>query len=97
MEAVLWYVLTSTRGGKNRIRLLRAIDEQPRNANQLADALDLDYTTIRHHLDVLVDNQVVESGGEDYGEIYLPSDRVRHHWDVVEDIMEREESWRESG
>jgi predicted ArsR family transcriptional regulator len=89
MEAVLWYVLTSTRGGKNRIRLLRAIDERPRNANQLAEALELDYTTIRHHLDVLIDNQVVEGSGDDYGEIYLPTDRARHHWDVVEDIMER--------
>ncbi len=52
MEAVLWYVLTGTRGGPNRVRLLQAIDERPRNANQFAEDLDLDYTTIRHHLEV---------------------------------------------
>jgi len=34
MEAVLWYVLTGTRGGPNRVRLLRAIDERPRNASR---------------------------------------------------------------
>jgi DNA-binding transcriptional ArsR family regulator len=87
MEAALWYVLTGTRGGPNRVRLLRAVDERPRNANQLADDLDLDYKTVRHHLDVLVENDIVESSGDDYGAVYLPTDRVRQHWDTVEDIV----------
>ena len=89
MEAVLWYVLTGTRGGPNRVRLLRAIDERPRNANKLAEELDVDYTTVRHHLDVLLENDIVEKSGDDYGAIYLPTDRVRHHWEVVETIMEQ--------
>ena len=88
MEAVLWYVLTGTRGGPNRVRLLRATDERPRNANKLAEDLDLDYKTVRHHLDVLVDNGMVEKSGDEYGAIYLPTDRVRHHWETVEEIME---------
>jgi len=87
MEAVLWYVLTGTRGGRNRVRILRAIDDRPRNANQLATELDLDYKTVRHHLDVLTENDVVKSSGDDYGAVYVPTDRVRRHWDVVEEIM----------
>jgi len=86
MEAALWYVLTGTRGGPNRVRLLRAVDERPRNANQLAEDLDLDYKTVRHHLDVLVDNDIVTSSGDDYGAVYLPTGRVRDHWDTVEEI-----------
>jgi DNA-binding transcriptional ArsR family regulator len=88
MEAVLWYVLTGTRGGPNRVRLLRAIDERPRNANRLAEDLDLDYKTVRHPMDVLVDNGMAEKSGDDYGAIYLPTGRVRHHWETVERIME---------
>ncbi|MFB6183829.1 MAG: winged helix-turn-helix domain-containing protein [Haloarculaceae archaeon] len=88
MEGVLWYVLASTRGGPNRARILRLLDERPRNANQLADELDLDYTTVRHHLDVLADNNVVTDSGEDYGVVYLPSDQCRANWDVVEEIIE---------
>ena len=87
MEAVLWYVLAGTRGGVNRARILRSLDERPRNANQLAEDLDLNYDTIRHHLDVLADNDVVKSSGNDYGAVYLPTDRARHHWDTVEDII----------
>ncbi|WP_336344410.1 ArsR/SmtB family transcription factor [Halalkalicoccus ordinarius] len=91
MEAVLWYVLTGTRGGPNRVRLLQAIDERPRNANKLAEELDVDYTTVRHHLDVLLENGIVEKSGDEYGAIYLPTDQVQHHWKVVETIMERVE------
>jgi len=87
MEAVLWQVLAGTRGGPNRARLLRALDRRPRNANQLADQLDLSYKTVRHHLDVLEDNGVVEGSSSDYGRIYLPSDRAQRHWDTAEEIM----------
>lgn len=88
MEAVLWYVLAGTRGGYNRARILQGLDDRPRNPNQLADALDLDYDTIRHHLDVLTDNDVVTASGDDYGAVYLPTDRTRNNWDVVEDILD---------
>lgn len=91
MEGVLWYVLTGTRGGKNRTRILRALDERPRNPNQLAEDLDLDYTTVRHHLDVLRDHDIVEQGGEGYGAVYLPTARVRNHWDTVERIIRKVE------
>ena len=87
MEAVLWYVLTGTRGGANRVRILRALDDRPRNANQLAETLDLDYKTVRHHLDVLRDNDVITNSGDDYGAIYLPTDQARHHWETIEQIM----------
>ena len=86
MEAVLWYVLTGTRGGANRVRLLRALDEQPRNANQLANDLDLDYKTVRHHLDVLMDNGIVENSGEEYGAVYLLTDETRDNWGTVKTI-----------
>ncbi|GAB3422499.1 winged helix-turn-helix domain-containing protein [Haloparvum alkalitolerans] len=89
MEGVLWYVLTGTRGGPNRVRLLRALEERPRNANQLAEDLDLDYKTVRHHLDVLMDNGVVETSGDDYGAVYLPTGRARNNWETIEEIMEQ--------
>lgn len=89
MEAALWYVLTGTRGGANRVRILRALDERPRNANRLAEGLELDYKTVRHHLNVLVDNGVIESSGDDYGAIYVPTAEARQHWETIETIMEQ--------
>jgi DNA-binding transcriptional ArsR family regulator len=89
MEAVLWQVLAGTRGGPNRTRILKALDERPRNANRLADDLGLAYQTVRHHLDVLEENDVLVSSDDDYGTVYLPSERTRRHWDVVERIVEQ--------
>jgi DNA-binding transcriptional ArsR family regulator len=91
MEAVLWQVLAGTRGGSNGIRILRALDERPRNANRLAEEVGLAYRTVRHHLDVLERNGVVTPTDQDYGTVYAPSDRTRDHWDVVERIAEQEE------
>lgn len=87
MEAVLWYAITGTRGGANRARVLSALDERPRNANQLAEDLDLNYKTVRHHLDVLMENNIVTKSNHEYGAIYLPSDAAKANWETVESIM----------
>jgi DNA-binding transcriptional ArsR family regulator len=89
MEAVLWYVLAGTRGGMNRVRILRALDERPSNPNQLASDMDLNYDTVRHHLDVLTDNDLVRSSGDDYGAVYLPTASVKDNWDTVETISDK--------
>jgi len=87
MEGVLWYLLAGARGGPNRCRILEALDDRPRNANQLAADLDLDYTTVRHHLDLLVEHDLVENTGDDYAAVYLLTDRVEENWETVEDII----------
>jgi predicted ArsR family transcriptional regulator len=92
MEKALWYLLAGTRGGKNRARIIRLLDARPRNANQLADELGVDYNTVRHHLDVLMDHDVVESGGEDYGELYFLTDRFDRHREAFARITDRVET-----
>ena len=88
MEGVLWYLFASSRGGRSRVRILKALDERPRNPNELATLLELDYSTVRHHLDVLQRNNVVTRSGDEYAAAYLVTERVRQHWDVVERILD---------
>ena len=88
MEGVLWYLLASSRGGATRARIVRALEERPRNANRLAEHLDLDYTTVRHHLDVLIENNVVERAGDGYGDAYLLSDLAEANWETVREILD---------
>ncbi|WP_159901393.1 winged helix-turn-helix domain-containing protein [Salinirussus salinus] len=88
MDDVLWYVLASSRGGPTRVRLLQALEERPRNANELATELDLDYTTVRHHLDVLMDNNILRRSGDEYAAVYLFTEQVEAHWETVEEVVE---------
>jgi DNA-binding transcriptional ArsR family regulator len=88
MDGVLWYVLASSRGGPTRARIVRALDERPRNANELAEELGLDYTTIRHHLEVLGENNVVRRSADEYGAVYLFTDQVAANWETVEEILD---------
>jgi DNA-binding transcriptional ArsR family regulator len=88
MEGVLWYLLAGARGGPNRCRILRALSDRPRNANQLAEDLDLDYTTVRHHLDLLLEHDLVDAEGDGYGTVYLLSDRVEDDWETVEGVIQ---------
>ncbi|MCY4729154.1 winged helix-turn-helix domain-containing protein [Natronomonas gomsonensis] len=89
MEKALWYLFVGTRGGKNRARLVDALSERPRNANQLSESLDLEYNTIRYHLEKLVDHDIVETGGDDYGELYFLTDRFERHREEFDRITDR--------
>jgi DNA-binding transcriptional ArsR family regulator len=91
MEKALWYLLVGTRGGQNRVRIIRSLTERPRNANQLAEDIGVDYNTVRHHLDMLVDHNVVEKGDEAYGALYFLTDQFEHERDAYERIIEHME------
>lgn len=79
MKKALWYLLAGTRGGKNRARIIYALDERPLNANQLAEELDVEYNTIRHHLAILLDHNVIEEGDQQYGKLYFLTDQFEDH------------------
>ncbi|MBN2488876.1 MAG: PAS domain S-box protein [Methanosarcinaceae archaeon] len=63
---LLCYLIEGTRGGKTRALILNRLTGSSYNAHQLAKALNKDYKTIRHHLDVLIKNGVItkdDNGG----------------------------------
>lgn len=88
MKKALWYLIAGTRGGPNRARIIRELDDRPRNANQLAEELDIEYNTVRHHLDMLRDHDVVEAGGQEYGELYFLTDQFDRHREEFEQIID---------
>lgn len=86
---LLWWLFLSSAGGPTRLRLVRAIHAEPRNAQQLSVALDLDYTTVRHHLRVLTQSRVVEAGGEHYGQVYFLAPSLEERWTELETLAAR--------
>jgi DNA-binding transcriptional ArsR family regulator len=87
LRGVLWWLLAGSRGGENRGRLIQALRERPRNANQLSELLGLDYKTVRHHLDVLAKNGVATAvGGDQYGAVWMLTAAMEAELPVFDDI-----------
>jgi DNA-binding transcriptional ArsR family regulator len=87
MEPLLWQTLGPTRGGPNRLRLLQLLAETPRNANKLARETQLDYKTVRHHLDVLEEAGLIRRDGAEYGVMYRPTEQAYEAWETIEQIQ----------
>ena len=56
---LLCYLIEGTRGGKTRALILKHLIDGANNAHQLSKALNMDYKTVRHHLDVLLKNKII--------------------------------------
>ena len=89
MKKILWWLIAGTKGGVNRARIILELHERPYNAHQLAEKLDLDYKTVRHHIKVMEDNQIITSTGEKYGTMYFLSPQMDENYKLFEDIWNK--------
>ena len=85
-KVFLWWLILGSKGGENRARIILELKKRPYNANKLAHELFLDYKTIRHHIDVLKENNIVKSTGEKYGALYFLSDEMENNYDTFLEI-----------
>jgi len=88
-ERLLWWLFAGSAGARTRALVLYSLKEQPKNAQQLSQALHLDYTTVRHHLRVLETNKIVLAEGDKYGRVYFVSEVMEAHWATLEAILKR--------
>ncbi|NOJ26489.1 MAG: transcriptional regulator [Nitrososphaera sp.] len=72
-KRLLWFLFAGSRGGENRIKIIDLLKDRPYNMNQLAEAMNLDYKAIQHHIGVLEKNNMVAKSGEKYGVLYFIS------------------------
>ena len=87
MKNLLWYLIAGTKGGETRGRMVNLLMKKPSNANKIAEMLNLDYKTIRHHLEVLEKNNIitaVNKGG--YGAVYFLSDFMQANIKIFDGI-----------
>ena len=88
-ERLVWYVLGATRGGPMRMRILSNIMEKPQNKNSLARILNVNYRTIEHHVEILLENAFIIEEGEGYGRIYFPSAVIEHGFGEIVEMLKR--------
>jgi predicted transcriptional regulator len=88
-KRLFWWILVGTSGGLNRARIINEIIKKPRNANELANILKLDYKTTRHHLDMLEKNRFITSIGSKYGMAYFPAELLEKNMHFFKEIWSK--------
>jgi len=92
MKRVIWYLIAGSRGGKNRARIIKKLNERPYNVNQLSEELDLDYKTVEHHIKVLESHKIiVKSSGKKYGALFFLSDNMEEKYPLFLEIVKKVE------
>ena len=89
IKIVFWLLFVGSRGGTNRIRIMSVLRNRPRNRNQLATELGIDYKNIQHHIKVLEGNNLVKKIGNQYGLIYCVSALFENNEIVFDEIVAR--------
>jgi len=88
-KIVFWLLFVRSRGATNRITIMSALRQRPRNRNQLAKELGIDYKAVQHHLKVLEKNNLVRKTGNHYGVIYCVSALFENSESVFDEIVDR--------
>jgi len=86
---IIQWMIGGTRGGFNRARIIRALKDSPQNAHQLSQLLGVDYSTIRHHVEVMEKNDLITTVGDRYGKLYFLSDRMEENYSFFEEIWDK--------
>jgi len=89
IKIVFWLLFVGSRGGTNRIRIMSVLRNRPRNRNQLATELGIDYKNIQHHIRVLEGNNLVKKIGNPYGVTYCVSALFENNEIVFDEIVAR--------
>ena len=89
MRRLLRHLIAGTKGGLNRAKIIKYLEERPYNAYQLSEKLDLNYKTVRHHLKVLEKNSLIRSSGEKYGTRYFLSNQMKESLDDFHQLWEK--------
>ena len=89
LKYLLGWLIAGTRGGITRAKMINSLREYPQNANQLANSLEMDYRTIRHHLKILQKNRIITSAGNGYGTTYFLTSEMEENYGLFEEIMNK--------
>ncbi len=88
LKKTLAFLLLGQTGGKNRYRIIELLKERPYNINQISNELDLNYRTVKHHIEVMMENGLLKtSGAGDYGGVYFLSQRLENNLEVYEEVV----------
>ena len=92
MDELFSSVFTGMGGRYTRMRILCAITENPMNTMKLSKKLGMDYKTIKHSIDVLEKNNLIQREGGGYGDMFFPSELISSNLPTLYSVIRKVET-----
>ncbi len=89
MNDLFYWLFVGSKGSTNRVKIVKLLYENPYNAKNISDKLELNYKTVRHHLKLLEDYDIVATPpGVRYGLLYFLTEEMKENYKLFMKIQE---------
>ena len=82
-------VFTGMSGRYTRLKIIKALIEEPSNINQLSRKLGMDYKGIQHNIKILHKNNLIDIFGEGHIKMYFVSDLLMKNIKVLDVVLKK--------
>ncbi len=86
MENSLNKLILQRKGGLTSLKVMEVILKYPSNINEIADIIKMDYNTVKYHVEILVENNLIKPNGSTYGCVYESSEDLMENIDIYESV-----------
>lgn len=88
-KQLMKWLIAISKGGLTRARIILLLRQNPMNVQQLSEKMEMHYTTIQHHVEMLAKHGFLVSSGEKYGKAFFLSQDLEDEWNEFEKIVQR--------
>jgi PAS domain S-box-containing protein len=90
LRQTLSQLILGQTGGKNRVQIIELLKERAYNTNQLAEKLSLNYRTVKHHTDLLMKYNIIDtSKSSTYGHVFFLTSEMEKNLDYYNDVVKK--------
>lgn len=87
LEQTMYWLLSGSKGSVNRLKILEYLEKKPSNMNELSKAMNINYKTTQHHIELLTENNLLVSKGNNYGQVYFHSEALQSKHELLHALL----------